>query len=182
MIKVLDKPNLSGAKYTLAVPAYLYDKGLKSFSDIAKFGPELDNKIFGNVSQPTLGIPHGCRRIAIYRPKISLPVHQRIAQRERLRHTYEGVVKSGIPMGMKPTHALADHLGAFHLLAIVQQAHVIHVVQETTVHWLQAIADVGQRPADDHRHRIVEIRSPHLLFNVDRLNIRSARAAALARW
>jgi len=46
-IKVLDKPNLSGAKYTLAVPAYLYDKGLKSFSDIAKFGPELDNKIFG---------------------------------------------------------------------------------------------------------------------------------------
>jgi len=46
-IKVLDKPNLSGAKYTLAVPAYLYDKGLKSFADIAKFGPELDNKIFG---------------------------------------------------------------------------------------------------------------------------------------
>jgi ABC-type proline/glycine betaine transport system substrate-binding protein len=30
-------PNLTGAKYTLAVPQYLYDKGLKDFKDIAKF-------------------------------------------------------------------------------------------------------------------------------------------------
>jgi len=46
-IKVLDKPNLVGAKYTLAVPSYLYDKGLKSFADIAKFHKELDGKIHG---------------------------------------------------------------------------------------------------------------------------------------
>ncbi|MBT0570693.1 choline ABC transporter substrate-binding protein [Curvibacter sp. CHRR-16] len=46
-IKVLDKPNLVGAKYTLAVPEYLYTKGLKSFADIAKFSKELDGKIFG---------------------------------------------------------------------------------------------------------------------------------------
>ena len=31
------KANLTGAKYTLAVPQYLYDEGLKSFDDIAKF-------------------------------------------------------------------------------------------------------------------------------------------------
>ena len=29
--------NLEGAKYTLAVPAYTYDAGLKTFADIAKF-------------------------------------------------------------------------------------------------------------------------------------------------
>ena len=46
-IKVLEAPNLTGAKYTLAVPSYLYDKGLKSFDDIAKFQKELDGKIFG---------------------------------------------------------------------------------------------------------------------------------------
>ena len=34
-IKVLAKPNLVGAKYTLAVPTYAYDAGLKSFADIA---------------------------------------------------------------------------------------------------------------------------------------------------
>ncbi len=46
-IKVLDRPNLVGAKYTLAVPSYLYDKGLKSFADIAKFHKDLDGKIHG---------------------------------------------------------------------------------------------------------------------------------------
>lgn len=46
-IKVLETPNLTGAKYTLAVPTALYDKGLKTFADIAKFHKELDGKIYG---------------------------------------------------------------------------------------------------------------------------------------
>ncbi len=39
--------NLDGAKYTLAVPAYTYDKGLHDFADIQKFGKELNWKIYG---------------------------------------------------------------------------------------------------------------------------------------
>ena len=39
--------NLEGAKYTLAVPKYTFDKGLKSFADIAKFREDLDGKIYG---------------------------------------------------------------------------------------------------------------------------------------
>jgi len=39
--------NLEGAKYTLAVPTYLYDQGLKSFADIAKFHDQLGGKIYG---------------------------------------------------------------------------------------------------------------------------------------
>lgn len=39
--------NLEGAKYTLAVPKYTYDAGLKSFSDIGKFKDKLDGKIYG---------------------------------------------------------------------------------------------------------------------------------------
>lgn len=39
--------NLTGAKYTLAVPQATYDAGLKDFSDIAKFKDELDGKIYG---------------------------------------------------------------------------------------------------------------------------------------
>ncbi|WP_428687324.1 choline ABC transporter substrate-binding protein [Roseibium sp.] len=41
------RANLEGAKYTLAVPKATYDKGLKSFADIAKFKDELDGKIYG---------------------------------------------------------------------------------------------------------------------------------------
>ena len=46
-IKVLEQPNLTGAKYTLAVPDYLYDKGLKTFADITRFEKDLQGKIHG---------------------------------------------------------------------------------------------------------------------------------------
>ena len=39
--------NLTGAKYTLAVPAYTYAAGLKDFKDIQRFGPELNDSIYG---------------------------------------------------------------------------------------------------------------------------------------
>jgi glycine betaine/proline transport system substrate-binding protein len=41
------RANLEGAKYTLAVPDYLYQKGLHDFADIAKFKDQLDGKIYG---------------------------------------------------------------------------------------------------------------------------------------
>jgi len=39
--------NLEGAKYTLAVPSYVADGGVKDFADIAKFATELDGKMYG---------------------------------------------------------------------------------------------------------------------------------------
>lgn len=39
--------NLEGAKYTLAVPKYTFDAGLKSFGDIGKFKDDLEGKIYG---------------------------------------------------------------------------------------------------------------------------------------
>jgi glycine betaine/proline transport system substrate-binding protein len=41
------RPNLEGAKYTLAVPAYAYDAGLKDFKDILRFGTQLNDSIYG---------------------------------------------------------------------------------------------------------------------------------------
>lgn len=39
--------NLEGAKFTLAVPSYMAEKGIKSFADLAKHGDEFDHKIYG---------------------------------------------------------------------------------------------------------------------------------------
>ena len=39
--------NLEGAKYTLAVPAYTQEAGLKDFADIQRFAPQLKNVIYG---------------------------------------------------------------------------------------------------------------------------------------
>ncbi|WP_024300924.1 choline ABC transporter substrate-binding protein [Pseudogulbenkiania sp. MAI-1] len=46
-LQVLPSANLDGAKYTLAVPSFAAEKGLRSFADIAKFRKELDGKIYG---------------------------------------------------------------------------------------------------------------------------------------
>lgn len=45
-IDILGK-NLEGAKYTLAVPQYVYDAGVTSFADIAKHADQFDEEIFG---------------------------------------------------------------------------------------------------------------------------------------
>ncbi|HXC09952.1 MAG TPA: choline ABC transporter permease subunit [Steroidobacteraceae bacterium] len=39
--------NLTGAKYTLAVPAYTYAAGLKDFKDIQRFAAQLNDSIYG---------------------------------------------------------------------------------------------------------------------------------------
>ncbi|MCL1478930.1 MULTISPECIES: choline ABC transporter substrate-binding protein [unclassified Marinobacter] len=39
--------NLEGAKYTLAVPQYVYDAGVTSFADIAKHADQFDSRIYG---------------------------------------------------------------------------------------------------------------------------------------
>jgi len=39
--------NLTGAKYTLAVPAYTHEAGLKDFADISRFAEELKHQIYG---------------------------------------------------------------------------------------------------------------------------------------
>jgi glycine betaine/proline transport system substrate-binding protein len=46
-VKVLDKPSMSDAQATLAVPDYVAAGGLKTFGDIAKFKDKLGGKIYG---------------------------------------------------------------------------------------------------------------------------------------
>lgn len=45
-IEVLGK-NLTDAKYTLAVPAYVYEAGVRSFADLARFKDLFKNKLYG---------------------------------------------------------------------------------------------------------------------------------------
>jgi glycine betaine/proline transport system substrate-binding protein len=44
---VMIRPNLVGAKYTLAVPAYTFKAGLHDFSDIRRFADPLNRQIYG---------------------------------------------------------------------------------------------------------------------------------------
>lgn len=39
--------NLEGAKFTLAIPSYMAEKGIKDFADLAKHGDDFEKKIYG---------------------------------------------------------------------------------------------------------------------------------------
>ncbi len=41
------RTNLEGAKYTFAVPAYVWEAGVKDFSDLHKFADKFDRKLYG---------------------------------------------------------------------------------------------------------------------------------------
>jgi hypothetical protein len=60
---------------------------------------------------------------------------------------------------------LADHARRFLVGAIPVEAELVHREEHAPVDRLQAVADVGERAADDDGHGVVEIRLPHLLFD-----------------
>ncbi len=57
------------------------------------------------------GVSHGGRRVVVDRAEVALPVDQRVAQREVLRHAGQGVVDGGVAVGVVRTHHLADDEG-----------------------------------------------------------------------
>src|SRR5580692_2836920 len=80
-------------------------------------------------------------------------------------------------------HYVADDAGALASGFVGLKAHLLHGVENAAVDGLESVANVGQSAADDDRHRVIEIRLAHLVFNVDGLNVESAGAAfAAAGW
>ena len=69
------------------------------------------------------------------------------------------------------THHLADDEGALAVRAVRLQAEVVHRVEDAAVDRLEAVADVGQRAADDHAHRVVEVGGAHLLLELALLDV-----------
>ena len=94
--------------------------------------------------------------------------------RKRLRQAHQRVIHREVAVRMVFAHDVADDAGALAGGPVGRQAHLLHGVENAAMHRLQSVAHVGQRAADDDRHRIVEIRPLHLLFNVDGLNVQRA--------
>jgi hypothetical protein len=66
---------------------------------------------------------------------------------------------------------LADHVAddarALLVRAVPVVVQLVHREQHAPVHRLEAVARIGQGAPDDHAHRVVEVRAPHLLFEAD---------------
>jgi hypothetical protein len=71
------------------------------------------------------------------------------------------------------TNHVADDARALLVRLVVRVAELMHGPEHAPVHGLQPVAHVRQRAADDDRHCVVEIRAPHLVFDVYVIAFRS---------
>ena len=65
------------------------------------------------------------------------------------------------------TEHVTNDTGTLPMRAVMSQAEALHGIENTPVDRLQAIPYIGQGPGNDNAHRVVEIRTSYLVFNID---------------
>ncbi len=120
--------------------------------------------------QPALGVPHRGRRVVTRRTEVALPLDHRRAHHPGLRQPDQGVVDRRVAVRVVLTHHVTDDARALGETAVRPVAAVVHRVEDAAVHRLEAVADLGQRAADDDGHRVVEVRLLHLRLQIERLD------------
>ena len=124
----------------------------------------------GQRRHPALGVSHGRGRVVARRAEVALPVDQRCAHHPGLREPDQGVVDRRVAVGVVLTHHVADDARALRETAVGPVATVVHRVEHAPVHRLQPVAYVGQGPAHDDRHRVVDVGALHRGLQLDRLD------------
>ena len=120
----------------------------------------------GDRAQLGLGVPHRRRRQAVDRAEVPLPGDQQVAHVPPLRHPGQRGIDRVVAVRVIPLHRLADDPRALARRSAGRQPQVEHRHQDPPLRRLQPVADVGQRPADDHRHRVIEVALLELLLDV----------------
>ncbi len=121
--------------------------------------------LLGDPGKPDLRVPHGGRRIAVYGAEVALSVDEGISQGELLDHPRNRVVDGLIAVGMVLADHVADDPGRFLVRLVVHVVQLVHGEEYSPVHRFQTVPDIGQGPADNGAHGIVQIGPPHLVFN-----------------
>ena len=58
-------------------------------------------------------------------------------------------------------------LAHFRVGRLGGETHLVHSPKNPAMHRFQAVADIRQGAAHDHAHGVIEIRPPHLVFDID---------------
>ena len=110
-----------------------------------------------HLGETRLGVTHGGRIIAVDIAEISLAVDQRIALREILREAHERVIDRLVAMRVKFADDVADHARAFLERGAGIEVQLLHRIEQTPMHRLEAVARVRQRAAGDGGKRVLQI-------------------------
>ena len=111
-------------------------------------------------------------RVAIDGAEVALTVDEHVPHREVLRHAHQCVVHAGITVRVIVAEHFAHDLCALAVRGGGCEVQPAHGVENAAMHRLEAVASVGDRAPDDHAHRVVQIRGPHLVLDADGLLLR----------
>ena len=124
---------------------------------------EVAQQFHGRFGQARFGVAHCCGGVAVNRAEVAMAIDEWNAHGKILREANHGVVHGGIAMRVIFANNIANRAGRFAMRPIRGDAAVVHRVQDSTMHGLQAIANVRQGARNNNAHRIFEERGAHLM-------------------
>ena len=133
---------------------------------IHRFFFNIAEQFIGNAFHTALGITVSRRRVAVDRPEVALPFHQRRTHGEILRHTHQRIVNRGVAVRMVITKHFTHHFGTLHRGVGFGQPHLTHGVKDTAVTGFHAVADIRDGTADIDTQRVLQIRSMHDILDI----------------
>ena len=128
---------------------------------------QVGQHLLGRLSKACLGVTHGCRVVSVDGPEVPLPVHHGVAQGPVLGHADHGVVHRAVAVRVVLSEHLPHNPCRLLVRSVGQHAQVEHAIKHPSVHGLEAVAHVGERPTHNHRHRVVDVGRLHLVRDVD---------------
>ena len=120
----------------------------------------------GHAAHAGLGVTVSSRGVAVHRTKVTLAVHQRVAQGEVLCQTDHGVVNGCVAVGVVRAQHGTHGVGRLAVGMAGVVAALMHGIQNTAVNGLQAVAHIGQGAGHDDRHGVVQECGLDLLFDI----------------
>ena len=103
------------------------------------------------------------RGVPIHRAEVAVALDEGVAHGEVLGQADQGVIHGTVPMGVVLTQHIAYAGGGFLEGFVGGQATLVHGVQDSPVDGLQAVPHIGQGPAHDDGHGVVDVAVLHLL-------------------
>ena len=128
---------------------------------------DVSEHLGGDPGQTGLGITVGGRGVAIDAPPVALSIDERVAHREVLGHAHHRIVDGRITVRMVGAEHVSDDVGRLLIGLAGNQPLLVHRVEDASVDRFETVAHVGKGSSNDHRHSVVEITPPHLVFDID---------------
>ena len=134
------------------------------WTEINGFFVQVVEQFMRDFGQTDLGVAHGGGVVAVDRTKVTLPIHQHVAQGEVLRHADNGVIDRAVAVRVVFANDVTHDTRRLLIRTIPVVVQLVHREQHAAVNRLQAVAGVGEGTTDDDAHGVIEVAAAHFLF------------------